>query len=697
MGLELVTMGALVLRQAPPLSRAGSLTFGMSAAALIVWFGSWHLDVFPDTFVKGLGVTVFKAAYEYVLCALNIAVACLFWRRAHIGGGSDDYYIGLSSFVMGVGEIAFTSYVEPSDFQVIFGHAFKLFAYMLLFRTTVVTSIRRPIDALLESKNMLRESESRLRQMIESAPEAIVVLDANSNQIVNANAMAHKLFGCTREELLGGGLERFYSPVQPDGKNVAESLEQNSQRVLEGETVTVVRSVRGAGGRETWCEVRLTMLPSNGLKLVRGSFIDITERKAIEARLERHQEELRELVEERTRELNLTKEAAESANLAKSAFLANMSHEIRTPLAAISGMARLIRRQALSAEQVDKLNKLEAASKHLNATINDVLDLSKIEANRLVLEEIPIDVSVIFENVATMLQQNVEEKGLHLQLNVAPMPTGLQGDSTRLGQALLNYASNAVKFTDRGTVILVGRVEEESPESVLLRFEVQDTGPGIAPEKLAKLFSPFVQEDSTTTRKYGGSGLGLAISKRLVTAMGGEVGVESEVGFGSTFWLTVRLAKGVTVDLADQNDSVIHADVQIKTMCAGRRVLLAEDDDFNREIATILLEDLGLVVEVAEDGQAALEMATKSAYDLILMDMQMPRLDGLEATRRIRNQGVGSAVPIVAMTANAFAEDRIRCLEAGMNDFLTKPVDPAVMYQVLLRQFMNRGASTTGY
>jgi CheY-like chemotaxis protein len=318
--------------------------------------------------------------------------------------------------------------------------------------------------------------------------------------------------------------------------------------------------------------------------------------------------------------------------------------------------------------------------------------LSKIEADRLVLEESPFVMSALVDNIANMLQQSADEKGLALLLELGPMPPGLVGDSTRLGQALLNFASNAVKFTDVGTVTLRGRVESATEDTVLLRFEVQDTGLGIAPDKLAKLFSPFVQADSTTTRKYGGTGLGLAITKRLVAAMGGEVGVHSEVGQGSTFWFTARLSQGDVTGSTARAESGSGADVELESSFAGRRVLLAEDDEFNREIGTILLQDVGLVVEIAEDGQAAFVMATQHAYDLILMDMQMPRMDGLEATRQIRLAEQGKAVPIVAMTANAFAEDRLRCLEAGMDDFIAKPVEPMALYQVILRQLLRSKA-----
>ena len=265
------------------------------------------------------------------------------------------------------------------------------------------------------------------------------------------------------------------------------------------------------------------------------------------------------------------------------------------------------------------------------------------------------------------------------------LPFQLRGDPTRLQQALLNYATNAVKFTDTGAITLAARMLMESDDSVLIRFEVRDTGIGIAADALAKLFTAFEQADNSTTRKYGGTGLGLAITKKLAQLMGGDAGAESTPGAGSTFWFTARLRKGKTLYVRERVLPSADGEARLKRDYAGRRILLVEDEPVNREIAQLLLEEVGLNVESAEDGEQALALARKKTFDLVLMDMQMPRMDGLEATRLLRQQFDSARLPILAMTANAFADDKARCFEAGMNDFISKPVIPEDLYACVLR------------
>lgn len=379
-------------------------------------------------------------------------------------------------------------------------------------------------------------------------------------------------------------------------------------------------------------------------------------------------------IKERTQQLLAATHEAEQANSAKSMFLANMSHEIRTPLNAVLGLCYLLQKTDLSDQQQDYVQKADSAAQFLLGILNDILDFSKVEAGKLNLEEVDFSLDELLKTVGTIVSIQAQERGLALEIvenNAAGLD--LRGDTLRLQQVLMNLSSNAIKFTEKGVVTISVCVIEQSNQEVRLLFSVRDTGPGLSREQVEKLFVAFQQADISTTRRFGGSGLGLAICKRLVQLMGGDIGVESILGQGSNFYFELTLPYATI-----KKSLVAPTQVdEIREYLRGTRVLLVEDNLLNQEIAREILRLEGIEVDVADNGRIAVEQVRVLGgqyYDAVLMDLQMPELDGFAAARQIRTLPDAEQLPILAMSADTLKEDRIRCLEVGMNGFIAKPI-----------------------
>ncbi|MBL8305139.1 MAG: PAS domain S-box protein [Rubrivivax sp.] len=529
---------------------------------------------------------------------------------------------------------------------------------------------RRSLDAL-----------RKLQQAVEQSANSIVITNLRA-EIEYVNAAFESVTGYRREEVIGKNPRILHPDHVKPGERVEMWEALTRGRPWRGE----FRNRRKDGSEYVeLAHIAPLRQPDGSITHYVGVKEDITEKTRIAEELDRYRQRLEELVEERTAELAVAQRRAEAASQAKSAFLANMSHEIRTPMNAIVGLSYLLRQDRPTARQGAWLAKIDAAAMHLLSIINSILDLSKIEAGKLTLEGSDFAPATVLEEVAALITDSAQAKGLALHVETDGLPGWLHGDTTRLRQALLNYADNALKFTPAGAITLRARCEDRNEDGLLLRFEVLDTGIGIEPEALPRLFQAFEQADTSTTRRHGGTGLGLALTRQLATLMGGAAGAENRPGGGSLFWFTARLRVADTPPPQPPAPEAADAETALRRWCRGARVLLVEDEAVNREVALELLRDTGLVVVTANDGRQALDRLRQQPFDLVLMDLQMPVMDGYETTRRLRAEPTLARLPVLAMTASAFDNARQSCLDVGMNDFVPKPVEPRVLYSTLLR------------
>ncbi|MEI7429854.1 MAG: PAS domain-containing protein [Betaproteobacteria bacterium] len=536
-------------------------------------------------------------------------------------------------------------------------------------------------------ENELRESEERWKFALEGAGDGVWEGNFVTGELNYSKRFAEMLG--YQEEEIGHRREEWSQIIHPDDLPVIDAA-INDYVTGRTSSYSVELRSKNKNGSWQWMLVRGKAIErdANGVPLhMIGTQSDITARRQAAAELEAYRNHLERLVEDRTVILLIAKEAAEAANRAKSSFLANVSHELRTPMNGIMGMTAVALRGTPDAKVAGYLAKVMQSSQRLLEIINKILDISWIESERFKLTLSDFELGEVLEKQVSLRQKRADDKGLSLKLEVDPTLARmtLRGDATRFAQLLGHLICNAIKFTDHGSIVARVSVVEESPADVLLRLEVRDTGMGISAENQKHLFNAFGQLDSSMTRQHGGTGLGLVISKQLAQAMGGSIGVESQLGVGSLFWITARLSKSAGVFKKVLPVSSAAAEETLKTAYSGVRVLLVEDEPFNQEVTRTLMEEVGLCVDLADDGLEAVELAKSQDYALIVMDLQMPKLNGIDATRIIRSLPGKSKTPILALTASVFTKDSEQCFAAGMNDFIPKPIDPEKLFAVLLK------------
>jgi PAS domain S-box-containing protein len=531
----------------------------------------------------------------------------------------------------------------------------------------------RDLRASTVSVEILQAEQQRFRDVVESSGDWIWEIDPVGHYTYSS-PVVERVLGYHPDEMLGRSIDEFHDPDAPCPDAFYKEI--CDARAIPGPVRDLVGYLVRKDGRSIIIESNAVPIwgPDGMLWGYRGVSRDVTDRHRV-------QEELR-----------CAKEVAEAADDAKSEFLANMSHEIRTPINGVVGMASLLLETPLDDQQREYARTVTTCAETLLDVINDILDFSKIEAGMLSLEVVDFEPATVVDDVMRILELRAKEKEILLFQDLSPdLPRWMQGDPGRLRQILLNLVTNAVKFTDEGSVTIEASIQEERDTSILVRFAIRDTGIGIPPDRQEGLFDAFTQADASTTRRYGGTGLGLAISKRLAEMMGGAIGIESEAGVGSTFWFTLLLERQHAASPAgaeedDASPAAAATGVPPGIDTAGRdrlRILVAEDNPVNRTVAVGFLKELGFTADAVTSGREAVAALEQRRYDLVLMDMHMPDMDGLEATACIRARPEWDALPIIALTASTVGRDRERCLAVGMNDFLSKPMNVAVLERVI--------------
>ncbi len=595
------------------------------------------------------------------------------------------------------GKVALTG--KPKSFEYYFPPLKKHYfinAYQL--GTGRFATAFNDITHRINAEATLKSTLIRMESIMASIQAGVILVRKSDRVIVDVNQAAAQMAGWQPADLIG----------KPCKANFCTSQNKHCPVLDTGQTLeNAERTIQTKDGRLIPILKNASILTLNDEAFLLESFVDISQQKETEQRLIASKQELQEInqqLEETTARANRMAVAAEVASIAKSQFLANMSHEIRTPMNGVIGMTEILLDTDLTDEQRRYAKTIQISGGSLLALINDILDFSKIEANKLDLEVLDFDLEILLEDISSALIHQARQKGLTLVCGIDHgTPALLRGDPGRLRQILTNLVGNAIKFTHFGKVVVQISVEPEylaetnrNSNDVLMHFSVQDTGIGIPADRLDALFTPFTQVDGSTTRNFGGTGLGLSISRQLARIMGGQIGVESELGKGSTFWFTARLQlqpNGRSVQLlpdAKPSGSLAtaHSIDDIRKFFTNRniRILLAEDNTTNQEVAQAILNKLGLAADSVKNGKAVIEALQTIAYDLVLMDIQMPEMDGLEATRRIRDPRSAVRdhdIPIIAMTAHAMQGDRQHFLDAGMNGYIAKPVDPLAMAREL--------------